>query len=75
MSDMAHFVTAVAHANADVPGGADDVAGALIVQNGERVGGGQHRFLNKDAAHLGFATDEEGADEVFFNIEILIEEF
>ena len=71
--EVLHFVTAIAGTDAPVRGSADDFAGSFVVQDGERAVARQGVLVDKDAAQLGFAAGEEVADEIFFDVEVLVE--
>ena len=71
---MHHLVAAVAHADAAVRGGADDLARALVVEHVQGVVVGEHRLVDEDATELGLASDEQVADELLFDVQVLVEQ-
>ncbi|MPM89054.1 hypothetical protein SDC9_136162 [bioreactor metagenome] len=67
------LVTAVAHADADVRGGVDDVRRALVIKDVQRVFVRYLRLLREDAPHLDIAAADEVAHEVLLNGDVLME--
>ncbi len=69
-----HLVAAVAHADAAVRRGLDDLARALVVEHVQRVVVGEHRLVDEHSAKLRLAVREQRLDEVLFDVEVLVEQ-
>ena len=70
-----HFMAAIAHPHAALAGGADHFTGAFVIQHVQRILIGKHRFMDIHTPQLCFASDKQVADEFFFHIHILVEQF
>ena len=69
------LMAAVAHADADVRGGVDDICRAFVIEHVQRVFVGYLRFLREDAPHLDVAAADEVAHEVLLYGDVLVKKF
>jgi len=69
---MRHLVTAVAHADAHMFGGIDNLTCFFIVQNMHAVFFAEGTFINKNTPKLGFTPHKKRFYEIFLDCYVLI---
>ncbi len=74
LAQVPHLVAAVADADGPVLGRFDHFAGPLVVEDMEGLVFGQGRLVDEDPTDLRGAVHEQGLDELFLHVHVLVEE-
>jgi hypothetical protein len=74
-ADVKHFMTAIAHADANVVGGLDALTGPFKIENLNQIITCQDTFVDKNPAQSGFGTEKKFFHEILFNIHVLVKQF
>ena len=73
-AEMLLLVAAVAHPDPDVLRALDHPARAFVVEDLERAVGREHTLVDERAPELGLAVQEQGANELLLDLDVLLEQ-